>query len=205
MKLLLSCLAILMMGATNCTQSLKPDKELSAIEGGDLTAFIQGCDHEPVPGYAVCRKREGDASKDTLTFNVPPQTKCGEKESCVIVRVYFPDGSAPTHTYAFPKGATRWQVPWNQLLHQNTFDKGHRGFWPVLITIYWEDKDGRENVTLQDGEIRLVVFSKDYIPLFHSPHDENFAWEWTHDDQVYRLTTGGRAYTGSLESAVEAQ
>lgn len=194
-------LSLLMMGSTNCSTVPKPDPNVSALEGGDITAFIVGCDHEPVPGYAVCRKREGDASSDIVTLMAPPQKKCGTKESCVVAKIYYPDGSAPSDTYAFPKGETRWQVPWSRLIKSESFKPEHRGFWPVLFSIYWEDEKGRVNLTHQDGEIRLVVFTRNYVPLHYAPHDENYAWSWSEGAYVFRLTTGGRAYVGRADSA----
>lgn len=215
----LSCL--LLMGATQCKEAVKPDVMASALEAGDYTALVEGCGNQLVSGYSYCRMRETqDVGNSVIYFVVPPVT-CLPKdpetgkpwESCATVEIFFPNGE-PTFSVSFPRqsngqSATRVAVKWKDLVKRNTFEKGDRGFWPYRTTMHWIDADGRDQRTITEGEIRLRVVSpsvctpdgncKSYLPSQDLPEDANYVWNWIEGRSVVKMTTSGRVFVGAVK------
>lgn len=191
--LLILCILFTMVACSSCnTAHPKPDQEaLSAIEGGDLTALVQGCGNQLVSGYTYCRKLEGQNTTEAVVF-VAPSTKCGQ-DSCAELKVFFPDGS-PSYGYTFKKGETSHRIAWSELTKKSTFDVEDRGFWPFTYRILWVGKDGRQRETVTEGEIRLRVLRNGYVDLHDIASDQNFVWVLKHDGVVVKMTTGGRTY-----------
>ena len=168
------------------------DTQMSAIEGGDYTALVEGCGNQLVPGYTYCRKYEGTSSDEEIFF-VGPITNC-KREFCVEFKIYQPDGSAPIGD-SIPKKENRKSVKWSRILRRDTFENGDTGFWPFNYKVYWIDKNGRENFSISQGEIRLRVLKKEYIPLNEVVNDFNFTWNiLTRNNETIKMTTGMRAY-----------
>lgn len=182
-----------LVACSSCnTARPNPDKEpMSAIQGGDLTALIQGCGNQLVSGYTYCRKMEGDNTSEVVQF-VAPSTKCGS-DSCAELKVFFPDGS-PSYGYQFKKGETVHRVKWSDLTKKSTFDVDDRGFWPFTYKVKWLDADGRVRETVTEGEIRLRVLRSGYLPLHEVQDDSNFVWKFQHDNTQVKMTTGGRTF-----------
>lgn len=191
---LISTLLFFCLGASSCgTTRVTPDTELSALKGGDSTGIVEGCGNQPIPGYTYCRKMEGDPANGKLWFHAPP-AQCPGDESCVSLRIYR-KGDDPIGM-TFPRGITRVGLEWKELLIRDRFEVFDRGFWPYDFTIKSLDDDGRDQFTFVDGEIRLVVYSKNYIPLHDVKEDPNYVWVWEDGGCVYKMTTGGRTHIG---------
>jgi hypothetical protein len=171
--------------------SITVDNAMSAVEGGDYTALIEGCGNQLVPGYTYCRMTEGDATKKRLWL-VGPITNC-EREACVFFRFYDNKGEI-AYAGSIPKKSTRTSVFWSDLVKRDTFQVGDRGFWPFIYEVYWVDADGNEHKAMAEGEIRLRVLKEGYIPLHESADDPNFTWTLNHDGTMVRMTTKMRTY-----------
>jgi hypothetical protein len=188
----------ILVACSSCnTAQTQPDTSpLVAIEGGDLTALVQGCGNQLVSGYTYCRKMEGDNTNENITF-VVPTTKCNQ-DSCAELKIFFPDGS-PTYGYVFKKGETAHRVLWSSLTKKTTFDVDDRGFWPFTYRIKWIDNKGQVRETVTEGEIRLRVLRQGYISLHDVADDMNFVWKFKYDGVEVKMTTGGRTYVSEKE------
>lgn len=179
------------MGASRCSNAVKPDiSTVLAAEANDATVIIEGCGSQPMTGYGYCRMREGDPTVGEILVSVPP-VDCAA-ETCAQVTVFFPDGS-PSVAYQVPKGQTKIAVKWSELTKGSVFEKNHRGFWPILMRWKWIGPDKREYESLAEGEVRLRVLARDYLPLHELHEDENFVWKWTVMPDHFRMSTAGRA------------
>ena len=185
--------AFVVLTAAQCRVGLVPDPAMAAVEAGDKTALIEGCGNQLVSGYTYCRITEGDATGQSLTFVAPP-TIC-ERDACVFFKVFFPTGE-PSYEDSVTRGETRKEIPWSMLLKRETFEKSDRGFWPFVYTIYWLDKEGNEQITISEGEIRLRVLDAGYQALHESKKNPNFVWKWKHDGVDVGMTTGARTHVG---------
>lgn len=175
-----------------CAMVPYKDVGLSALQGGDQTCLIQVEGSQLTPGYAFLRKTEGDASGENL-YLVGPITNC-DRDFCVEYKIYGKDGEI-VDGGSIPKNAFRRAVPWSKLLKRNTFELSDRGFWAVTSRVYWKDDNGNENVSVCEGEIRLKVLKKDYIPLHNVVNDSNFTWDFsTRYGERVKITTGMRTY-----------
>jgi len=188
-------LCFLALSAARCSQyAVNMDSSANAAEAGDATVIIEGCGSQPVVGYTYCRFEEGlNAETTTLTLHAPPVI-C-DRESCIDVQIFFPDGS-PSLGFSIPRGETKATVLMSDLIKRKEFTKQDRGFWPVLLTIRYIGPDG-ERLTFAEGEIRLRVLSKNYVPLHEIRDSAEYAWRWrSKEGQLFRMSTSGRAYTG---------
>lgn len=191
---LMGCLFIGLSAARCSTYAVKMDSSANAAEAGDATAIIEGCGSQPVVGYTYCRFEEGMNAETTfLTLHVPPAI-C-DRESCVDVQIFFPD-SSPTLGFTIPRGETKALIQMSELIKRKEFTKQDRGFWGILMTIHYIGPDG-ERLTFAEGEIRVRVTSKNYVPLHEVKDNREYAWRWfDKEGHVFRMTTSGRAYTG---------
>lgn len=191
-------LAAVLIGAqmaASCS-GVRPDAAMAAIEAGDATALVEGCGHQIIPGYTYCRVREGDgAGLSRITF-VVPETDCQREGPCAFIKIFFPNGE-PTLGLSVERGKTRVAIQWEDLLKRRDFRKGDAGYWPFVTTIYWIDLEARERVSKSEGEIRLRVYDRDYVPLHESRDDPAFVWTWKErSGEIIRMTTGMRTYVG---------
>lgn len=175
---------------------LKPDESMLAFQAKDHTVFIEGCGNQSIVGFTYCRKKAGDASNDSIYLHVPPAL-CGPEDTspCVRYEIYYPNGE-PSFGKEVPRGTTKVQIPWAQLIKRNEFSKGDRGNWSMNVWVKWIDQDEREQESLLNGEIILRVYDADYTPLDAIDGNPNFVWTWVDDGNVFKMTTAGRAYTG---------
>lgn len=187
----------LALTAAQCTKGVRLDSAMGAVDANDNTAFIDGCGNQPIVGYTYCRISEGDASNLSISLKVPP-SECASKDACVFYTIFFPNGE-PSLGGSIHKGQTSQEIKWETLIKKPKFEIGDRGFWGVRVEIHYFDLDGNERISTVDGEIRLRVLKKDYLPLHNSKDDPNFVWIWNEGDHTYRMTTGGRAYTGKTQ------
>lgn len=182
----------------SCAFSKVPNKDIgmSAVEGGDFTALIEGCGHPIIAGYTYCRKTEGDAANDNLYF-IGPITNC-KRDFCVEYKLYGPNGEV-LDGGSLNRKANRKAIPWSKILGRDTFEINDRGFWLYTYKVYWLDKDGNENTSVSEGEIRMRVIRKEYTPLDNVAHDINFVPQWSfyaRGGETIRMTTGMRTYVG---------
>lgn len=192
--IILIYLNIALLGCAHAARTPIKDKGMSALEGRDLTALIEGCGNQLISGYTYCRKTEGEAAKDYLYF-VGPITNC-KREFCVEFKIYNTRGEV-AYGDKILKKKNRASVPWTKLLARETFELGDRGFWPFTYWVYWIDRNGFENVSVAEGEIRLRVLAKEYIPLNEVVNDSNFvpSWGfWAKNGELIKMTTGMRTY-----------
>lgn len=186
-------LGALSLGAS-CKYAVNIDSSpVFAMDANDATAIIEGCGSQPIVGYTYCKVREGDPTTGTIKIKVP-LAAC-ERQSCANVKVFFPDGS-PTLGLELPRGETEIEISWKDIVKKDTFEKDARGFWPVLVEWFWVDANGFENRTIVEGEIRMRVLSREYIPLHEIRDAVQFGWRWYDNDGVYRMSTAGRAWAG---------
>lgn len=191
----LTVVALLSLGASDCTVPRVVDKSANAAEAGDATALVSGCGGQPVPGYVYCRKKEGQiTSVDKVTF-YGPVGNC-ERDHCTFITILFPTGE-PSHSVVIPKDKTSVSVGWEKLTKRNTFEKLDRGFWPFLVKTYWTDSDGDERLTVQEGELRLRVYDKNYQPLNSLKESPDWGWQWENSGKLFRMTTAGRSWVGA--------
>lgn len=188
-------ISLMCFGAT-CSKGLHLDESMAAIEAGDYTALVQGCGNQLVPGYTYCRKTEGEIANDSLIFVGPSNIVCSDNESCIHIKIFFPD-QTPALGVAIPKGKSQIVVPWQDILKKSTYEITDRGFWPFIYSMKFMDDKGQEQETRTEGEIRMRVLRKSYIPLNDVSSDSNFVWKWKFGSVPVRMTTGGRTYVGS--------
>lgn len=190
---------ILLVMACACLKSPRiiMDAGISAVEGGDATAIVAGCGNQPVVGYTYCRKTEGDETvKEKITFYAPIQNKdCPREFPCTTGKIFLPDGSVVG--IEFKNGATKAEMNWEQILKRPKFEKFDRGFYLFTLETQYLDGTGQQRFIFQEGEIRLRVIGKGYIPLHEVPSDKNFTYSWKVDGHTMKLTTGGRAYVSN--------
>ncbi len=178
--------------ALACGSKPVADTEMTALDAQVDTALIEGCGQQLIPGYLYCLKREGESTEDLLWF-VGPLAKC-KRAFCVEFKVFPQDGGVPVGG-SIPKGSQRVSLPWSSLVKRANFELADRGFWPFTYTVYWDDDAGNENISKSQGEIRLRVFPKAYIPLNEVTQDKNFAWSWiAKGGETVKMTTGMRTY-----------
>lgn len=181
------------------------DPAAAASTANDLTALadasdMEGCGPQLQAGLLFCRIEEFQSTENEIRF-VGPVSNCA-RESCVFIRIYFPDGS-PSLELAMLKKQNFVAVKWKDLLGgRSHFLAGDRGFWPFERAVYWRDSSGRENLTRDDGLIymrvlRSVVGKKTYTPLHTSPNSPHFVYSsrWRHGEH-FSLTTSGRTFVG---------
>lgn len=210
--------AFALLGASSCQKGIvKPDALASAISANDYTAIVEGCGNQPIPGYTYCRVHEGEATSGVVTF-MAPATVCLDKDpvtgspwtSCASVTLYDPNGNNPIE-WKIPRGQTSMLKTWKEITGQDTFQKGDRGYWVFTVNWHWIDPTGRDQQTQVEGEIRMRVIATQvcpagsaclsYLPLNDAPDDPNFAWTWTQDNVILKVTTGGRTYVGPIPAA----
>jgi hypothetical protein len=184
------------------------DPAAAASTANDLTALadaseLQGCGTQLQAGLLFCRIEEFQSTDSEIRF-VGPISNCA-REFCVYIRIYFPNGS-PSLEIAIPRKQNYVAVSWKQLLGgRSHFLVGDRGFWPFERAVYWRDREGRENITRDDGLIymrvlRSTVGGKTYSPLHASQNSPHFVYSarWLHGE-VFSLTTSGRTYVGKAK------
>lgn len=184
------------------TPGVRIDDAMGAIEGGDVTALIDGCGRQVQDGAMLCRKTEGDAAQDKIYIVAPPikcadrdDDKDGKPDPCVTFKIFFPDGS-PAYGDSIPQGQTRRAVAWSSLLKGSTFELGHRGFWAYSVERRFNGTDGHERREFDQGFIFLVVLRKGYTSLHEIAADPNYAWQWAESGAPVKVTSSGRAYVG---------
>lgn len=183
------------MGNSSCSiAKLNPDAAMAAVNGEDKTVIIEGCGSQSVVGYAYCRVFEGSVASQGIVLHVPP-AQCVTKP-CVEWKVFFPNAQ-PSLGGAVPDGVTTVPIAWKDLIKKDVFSPGDRGMWGVRLTVRWIDVNSREQTSVADGEVRLRVLRKEYIPLHEVKEDPAFAWSWISNGRLMRYTTGMRAYTGA--------
>lgn len=200
-SLILICFLSISIGCS-CVPSSLVDSAMGAVEGRDKTALVKGCGNQLVPGYTYCRVREGSSTNVALTFFAPPARCKDEKKSgCVSMKLYFPDDS-PAISHVFKKGETTFTITWKDLIGQEEFSIQDRGFWPFRYRVKFIDDQKRERFAYTEGEIRLRVYDRKYVPLHNSQLDPNYAWEWKVESVDVKMTTGGRIYVGEENDSI---
>jgi hypothetical protein len=204
-NIILFCVSsILSLTAIRCIPAVRQDKAMAAVEAMDYTALIEGCGRQLIPGYTYCRVGEGDSTAGTLAF-VAPATECLSNESCANFKLYHPSQGL-IFGGIVPKGQTRAEISWKQILGRDTFELSDIGFWPYSYEIKWLDPKGDEHTTYSQGEIRMRVIRKKvcdeknvckyYEPLHNVEGNDAFVWEWIENEQKVKMTTGARTYVG---------
>jgi hypothetical protein len=178
------------------TSRIIMDQGISAVEGGDATAIVSGCGNAPIVGYTYCRKTEGDETiKEKIIFHAPIQNKsCPKGYPCTTGKIFLPDGSVIG--IEFKENSSTAQMTWEDILKRPKFEKFDRGFYLFTLETLYVDGQGNERMIFQEGEIRLRVIGKNYIPLHEVSNDKNFTYSWKSMGYNMKLTTGGRAYVG---------
>lgn len=192
--LVLGVLALSLLGASNCSSTVKVDHSLSAILADDATALLEGCGQQLNSGILYCRVKEGEVGDASIAM-VGPASACEGDGPCVFYKIFSTDGE-PALGGSIPRGQTRAKILWKDLLKRDNFFVGDRGFWTVNHEVHWIDPDGRARVSFSQGEILLRVYKKEYLSLHDIENDPNFAWEWSEDGVPVKLTSGLRAYVG---------
>lgn len=196
MRLFLILCLPLVLGIASCrSRGTVVEDAMSAVEAGDYTALVEGCGNQLIPGYTYCRKMEGSSTQELLNFHAP-KTEC-VKEPCRTFKVFGPNGDV-VYGGEFKRGELKVGVPWSALTGSSTFEISDRGFWGVIYEIKFIDSEGRERTTLTQGEIRMRVLKKEYIPLHNVSADKGFVWKWEAGVPV-RMTTGGRTFVGRVQ------
>ncbi len=196
--LILSLFAIII--ASCASQGLRPDEAMAALhvrdaqQAGDATLIIEGTNPPPV-GHHFLRFTEGEIVTGAIYLQVPPAACRPEGASCVSWRIRRPDGV--TIGGDVPRGQTRVVVMVRDLLGSTTAELGHRGPFFALLTVLWVDDQGNDRTSVTEGIIDVRVVKNGYQSLHAIPTSRDFAWEWTSDGRVYRMTTALRAYAGA--------
>jgi hypothetical protein len=167
----------------------------STVKDGDATGLAEGCGQQPSPLGMFCRLTEGAVAPKSVFFIGPP-AQC-DRDACVFVKVYNEQGQLVAGP-SIPKGKTRVEVAWKDLLGRDTIQVGDRGLWSFVTTVYYKDPDGRERESVSKGDIVLRVLRAGYVPLHASESDPAFVWTWVEGDYLYRMTSGLRAYVGKV-------
>lgn len=197
---LITFVSILLLPTLACAagkRRLTYDKvtQSSAVDG-DSTGLIEACGTQPIVGFTYCRVQEGSAAGQSLWFIAPP-SNCASKEACAFIKVWNSQGQL-IWGESVPKGKTRLEVKWSTLLGRDTFEISGRGFWSWTMELHWTDNEKRERVSTSQGDIVLRTFRAGYVPLHEVEDDPNFVWVWSEGKQLYKVTTGLRAFTKRL-------
>lgn len=168
----------------------------SSLKDGDSTGLAEGCGQQPSPLGMFCRMVEGETASKSIWFIGPP-ANC-DRAACVYIKVFSAQGQ-PAFGVEIPKGKTRVEVSWKQLLARDTVQLGDRGTWTFNTQIFYKDADGREHETQSQGDIVLRVYKHGYVPLHALEDDPNYAWVWTEDGFLYKVTAGLRAFVKKVQ------
>lgn len=194
--LVLLCLAITHAACGASPARVRPDVNTeSSVKDGDATAIIEGCGNPPIVGFTYCRVQEGDTAGQSLWFIGPP-ADC-DQLACVFIKVWN-NQSQLVWGGSLPKGGTRVEVPWKTLLGSETFQVSHRGFWTWNVEVHWRDLDGKERVSVSQGDLVLRVFRIGYVPLHEVGSDPSFVWSWVSGEKIFKMTSGLRAYVEKI-------
>jgi hypothetical protein len=138
---------------------------------------------------------EGQSALDGLVFITPP-VKC-VKNDCGYVKIFSP-AADQIISFKVARGLTRTIIAWNLLIGREQFALQDRGFWPFTYQMTFTDSDGFERTLVMEGEIRLRVYKKGYLPLHNSQDDAQFAWEFLDGGRKIKITSGGRSYVAPV-------
>ena len=94
----------------------------------------------------------------------------------------------------FKENEIRIPIKWKALLKRETFEKGDIGFWGIRYWIKWIDTEGREQTTITDGDIHLIVVDPKYVSLHSIESDDSYVWDFISNGVNVKMTTGGRTY-----------
>ena len=167
------------------------------ILAGDATGLIDCGAGQPLVGFCYLRVIEGDSAGRSVWFIGPP-AECSREDSCVFIKVWNNQG-ALVWGGSIPKGRTRVEVPWKTLLGADRFEVGHRGFWTFNHEVIWKNAEGREQVSVSQGDLLVRVYRQGYQPLDKVDADPNFVWTWIDGPWRYRVTSALRAFVGRAE------
>ncbi len=196
MKMFIVCIiSFLALGVSSCesVQKLLIDPSMAATKANDSTVIVEGCGNQPIVGYTYCRKSVGPVGKETIRVHVP-QGKC-QSGDCTSVQIYFPNGS-PTIGRTVPRDKGFVTFSWEEILQKKDFSTNDRGFWTIITITKFVGQDGIEREVAEEGEIRLRVLSRNYVPLISTQSSEYFVWDWLYGNCEMKKTTAGRTFVG---------
>lgn len=179
------------LGVALSCSSIVIDDSANAAQSNDTSIVIEGCGNQPISGFTYCRKEEGPMEdRDVIAFHVP-DSNC-ERESCVTLTVFGPEG--PDRSLFIPKGWKYYALHWSQMTGKEEFSRRDRGFWTIVMDVYWRDNDGDQRRTSLLGEIRLRVLSSNYQSLHNARGEGPYAFKWNVEGP-FRVgyTTAGRS------------
>jgi len=200
-------LGLFVVAFTLSCSSLQIDGAFPASQAGDQTAIMAasgpGCTSKPEVGFAFCRKAKGEIlGIDSLHF-FAPKTNC-DRDSCVTVRVLDRTGVV-ADSIAFPKEGGEKVMPFADILKTDTFKPSQEGVYTVLIRMFFENNDGREQVIVQRGVFYLLVYEtqepvpphRTYQPYHNARGAAVWAYQSSFDNLLMKWSTAGRAYVGN--------
>lgn len=198
-------LVIASLAITSC-KSIPLDAAYPAALAGDRTAIIsaegEGCISTPQVGFTFCRRPSGVIIGLHAIRFFAPSSNC-ERDICTTVRVLGLDGVSVA-SLDFPKEGGEAVISFTDILKTNEFRRSQEGAYSVLIRIYYENNDGRENFTIQRGLIYLLVYDEEealepkrsYTPFHNVKSSRVWAYSSIHDGFLMKWSTAGRSYVG---------
>lgn len=174
-----------------------PVDAITMSETGDVTSIVEGCGNQPFVGGTFCRVEEGAKTSAVISLIGPP-AKC-DRDECVFFKIFDTHGQL-IYGQALPKGKTRLDVSWKDIIKRDTFEMADRGTWFIRTTVFWIDIEGHEHESNSTGDIVLKVFRQAYLPLNQVENDQNFVWQWVDNNHIYKMTSSLRAFTKKVES-----
>lgn len=179
MKTLL--LFVSLMTCLGCRGSkLVLDPSIQAVEAGDFTLMISGCEAVPGRGMDICRVKEGQPIQSVWRLVVPIQKNtflAGE------LSVYYRDISK-----TYPLITPVVEIPWKDFFREDVWNRDMDGEALALAKIRWKTPTGIEEIWTARGLAKLVVTKEGYDPL---PMDSGFVAWGTQCKIVY--STAGRS------------
>lgn len=183
-------LAFLNLSCSTGRVALDPVTSSTASDG-DGTGIVEGCGNQPIVGFSYCRMSEGDNTSQKISFIGPP-AKCNQKDACVFIKIWNNQNQLVAGP-SIPKGKTRVDLSWQDLVQSPTFQVGMRGIWTWNTVVYYLGPDGKERRSVAQGDIVLRVYKKGYVDLHTIDDDPAYVWEWTEGSNSYKMTSGLRA------------
>lgn len=174
--------AVAFFGIAAGCAGLVMDRSLPAADAGDLTLAVSACEGVPARGLDLCRVKAGAQINSVWRLVMPT----GKPISGGELKVFYRD---VVRTY--PIQGPLVEVPWRDVMHQDTWTTDMSGTALALAEIRWKDPEGIEQLWRARGEARVIVLPEGYAPM---PIDSGFQTFGTQCRVQY--STAGR---GALE------
>lgn len=166
MKYFLLVVAAIVFNGCN---SFPVDKAMAAWDGGEPTAFVEGCGDTVRKGLIGVALREGANPSCRLRVYVP-KSNC-DRSHCAFVQLWRKDGSQG-YGVGIPKDQTSTSFTVSEVIgHTSPVEISDRGPYLLTVGVYWKDPEDHDVEKLSKAKawIRVIVLDGEYqvMPCGH--------------------------------------